>query len=468
MKYRNIILSILGLGLIATSCEDGNKNYTEEFDSVYYYKQNGLNEFDFYSINKGVAQTITVGRGGHSLTGRTIIDLVPFSEEELAAYNKSIDASYKLLDPEYYEMPASVVFDDGVEYKNIDVVFKGNMSELAKTGDYLLPIRLLPQSGSVNKDKNVIYLKPNIIVPSVVMDPTGKNTINMQEGVNETRNFELTYYLDVVNEWNLKLRMEDSEDELQRLVDEYNRTMGVNYALLPIANREYESLVDFPAGESLVTSNVIINNEGLQMDDYLLPVVPKKVIGMPFDVKTDVCYIHVMVNGQLEDITLTKEMISASSTQSGGNIVSVIDGNTKTYWESIWSSNTDPKHDATYGVYIDIDLSKVNKTISRQLHLDYATRDYANAVPYTIVVYAGTSANDLRPIGELTKNKNNLPVAGATWTKDLPNFSLGRTESSYIRISFLESKTGGLTNAGNISSGDQPCVAISELKLSGK
>lgn len=366
-------------------------------------------------------------------------------------------------------MPASVVFDDGVEYKNIDVVFKGNMSELAKAGDYLLPIRLLPQSGTVNEYKNVIYLKPNIIVPSVVMDPIGKNTINMQEGVNETRNFELSYYLDVINEWDFKLRLEDSEEELQRLVDEYNSKMGVSYALLPIANREFESLVDFPAGESLVTSNVAINNEGLEMDDYLLPIVPKKVIDMPFDMKKDICYIHVMVNGELEDITLTKEMISASSTDGSNSISNVIDNNTKSYWQSIWASNTDPKHDATYGVYIDIDLSKINKTISRQLHLDYATRDFANAVPYTIAVYAGTSANDLRRVGELTKNKNSLPVAGAAWTEGLPNFSLGRTKSSYIRISFLESKTGNLTNAGNINpSGDQPCVAISELRLSGK
>lgn len=465
MKYKNIILSLLGLGLMAASCEDGNKNYTEEFDSVYYYKQSGLNEFNFYAINKGVAQTVTIGRGGHGLTGRTVVDLVSFTEEELSEYNNSIDGNYKLLPPEYYEMPSSVVFDDGVEYKNIDVVFKGNMTELAKTGDYLLPIRLIPQSGSVNEDKNVVYLKPNILVPSIVMEPIGKNTINMQEGVSETQNFELTYYLDVANEWNLKLRLEDSEEELKRIVDEYNETMGVNYALLPIANREFESLVDFPAGEALVTSNVTINNNGLLMDDYLLPIVPKKVIGMPFDVKTDICYIHVMVNGVLDDITLTADMITASSTQSGGNIASVIDGNTKSYWESIWASNTDPKHDATYGVYIDINLKT---PISQQLHLDYATRDYANAVPTTIVIYAGTSADDLRPVGELTKNKNNLPIAGATWTENLPNFSLGRTSSTLIRISFLESSKGSLTNEGNISSGDQNCVAISELKLSGK
>ena len=43
------ILFLLGVVVTTLSCEDGNKNYTEEFDSVYYYLKEGVNEFDFYS-----------------------------------------------------------------------------------------------------------------------------------------------------------------------------------------------------------------------------------------------------------------------------------------------------------------------------------------------------------------------------------------------------------------------------------
>ena len=39
---------LLGMMLAATSCEDDNKNYTDEFATVLHYKQEGIIEFDFY------------------------------------------------------------------------------------------------------------------------------------------------------------------------------------------------------------------------------------------------------------------------------------------------------------------------------------------------------------------------------------------------------------------------------------
>lgn len=37
----------------------------------------------------------------------------------------------------------------------------------------MLPIRLEADNGTVNDNKNIIYFKPNIIVPSIITDPTG-------------------------------------------------------------------------------------------------------------------------------------------------------------------------------------------------------------------------------------------------------------------------------------------------------
>ena len=50
----------------------------------------------------------------------------------------------------------------------------------------------------------------------------------------------------------------------------------------------------------------------------------------------------------------------------------MLDNDIKTYYESIWTSNTDPKHDSKYGVYIDIDVSDVTPMIEKQIKIDYS------------------------------------------------------------------------------------------------
>lgn len=67
----------------------------------------------------------------------------------------------------------------------------------------------------------------------------------MEEGKREKQSFELAFYLDVKNEWDLKLRIENNEDELEKAVRQYNETMGVDYLLLPKENRSFESTILF-------------------------------------------------------------------------------------------------------------------------------------------------------------------------------------------------------------------------------
>ena len=86
--------------------------------------------------------------------------------------------------------------------------------------------------------------------------------------------------------------------------------------------------------------------------------------------------------------------------------------------------------------------------IIKQIKIDYSTREYANAVPNQIILYVGTSVDNLRKVGELSATKNNLPKKGGVWTDDseqnvdMPQFSVGRQEISLIRVSFLSSANG--------------------------
>ncbi len=185
----------------------------------------------------------------------------------------------------------------------------------------------------------------------------------------------------------------------------------------------------------------------------------------------------------LSKITLLAGMLTASSTDGSNNIGKVIDDvvSDYSYWQSIWAQNTDPHHDPVYGVYIDVNLGESAPT--KFLSLNYATRGYNNAVPNHIAVYVGETSESLKKIGELQREADNLPTGGAKWIgngdgEDLTKLKvlpLIGESAKLVRIAFLSSYSANsstpsvrdLTDTA-ISSGDQACVAISELKLYGE
>lgn len=79
-------------------------------------------------------------------------------------------------------------------------MFKSAIGTLTEGKDYLLPIRLLTNSGSVNENKNLLCLKPNVLTPSVLLrEPVnGKLDVTMSTEDAETeKTVEVRYYLDL-------------------------------------------------------------------------------------------------------------------------------------------------------------------------------------------------------------------------------------------------------------------------------
>lgn len=476
MKKIHFVFMLLGMVFVSTSCEDDNKNYTDEFAAVLYYKDE-FKEFDFYNVNEDVVLPVTVIKGGHNPEIQTEITLVPFTEEEMTAYNTSTGQSYKLLPPEYYITPATVTIASGERYKIVDVIFKSTIGSLAgKTNDYLLPFHLISSSGRVNEDKSQIYLKPNVMTPFISMEQTGEQEIRMDvTDADEPKSFDINVYLDMVNEWEFSVDIEADEEELQAAVEAYNTHNGVHYGLLPQANRAFVSSLPFTGEENSKTLSVTLNKEGLSIGDYLLPVILKGCEGMPFYVSEDICYIHVMVTETLPEISLKDNAtLSASSTvQWGGEgIENLWDGNTGTHWQSIWTSWGDiptALHDPTYGVYIDISLSGPY-SVTKQVAFEYATRKSdGDAVPNHIVIYAGTSKDDIRIIGELKRAEDQLPITGDTWFKS-KNFSLGGGDDAvtFLRLAILSQYNAKSGSVADLTAENFKSVVISELRLYGK
>lgn len=441
-----------------------------------------VKEFDFYNANQDINTLLTINKEEGEMT------LSAFTEEELSAHNSLYGTNYVSIPADYIVMPTSIDFEEPDLSKDIKIIFKKEVGELDGDKEFVWAVRVYADGFPVSE----VFMKPHIATPVVTMESKEyKHVLILDQGEKKASyNFNLS--LDVINQWEFTVEFEEDETVLKAAVDKYNTDKGTSYTLLPKANRALSSS-EFTQddNEKLVTAT--LSGDGLTLDkDYLYPIIPIGCGNSPFEVKEKITYVHVIMETKVESISdlrnmnLEASMLKASATDGGNNVGNLLAYNN--YWQSIWSPNggqNDPKIDPVYGVYLDIDFSK--KPLSQAFSFNYLPRNWPNAVPNEIVVYAGTCNDDLKKIGELKYEDNQLPFADKTWIgrvsdEDLSKlslYSLKESGATLVRLSFISSrdKTYNNNNVKDIlgydytkwnNSGDYPCVALQQLKIYGK
>lgn len=481
MKKLYFTSLLLGLILAFSSCEDAQKNYTDEFNSVLTYRLAGVRNFDFHNINEDVAYSASICKGGHNISAQPVAYLTPFTLEELKEYNAQYVQNYELLPEAYYTLPKTLAFISEEQYKQVDVIFKSTIgTELDyRNKEYVLPIHLTSDIASIYPEKQLLILRPNVITPKISLEKTGlhKVGISLQEG-DETVTFDIPVSIDLKeNKWAFSANFEQKDTELTNLVSAFNTEHRVNYGLLPASNRTFQPSLSFVAGEQKKTLSVTFNKEDLEMGDYLLPITLNGCSNMPFDVSDKVCYIHVLVTDVLPKISLTKEMLAVNSQETrwgwdiGDGYQNLVDEKLDTKYQSIWCSGlpTGANQHPTYGVYLDI---KLTKSLNKQIAFKYWTHSDNNNVPSHIVIYAGKNESDLVKITEVKKLEDKLPTARKE-SYESAVYSLSGFETSLIRFAIIKNCNGQnnseqpLTKNALIN-GAYPAVSISELELYGK
>lgn len=484
---KQLILTLMGVALLATSCEEEYWMNGEQYDTVMNYKQSGDIIFDYYTVNADVTQTITIGKGGYNTTTTPTVTLVPYTQEELDAYNTSTGQSYKLIPADQYTLPQSVSFTANDMYKKVDFVLKGTFTDIAKKNDsYILPIKLQSNIGMVNQDKDLIYLKPTIQVPSLRTDASELQTCLIASNApNRDIKFTYNWELDIENHWEFKLNFETTQNELQKLVDSYNTSYQANYQLIPASNYTIPSSLAFASGESRKSSTIVINGKELQDGDYLLPVKIKSIENVAFDISSlTTKYIHIHVfqgSAEFKELQLGTDFAGNTdatiwacnqlSYQSVNYLFDNITNNSDDCWHSQWykeANNTQNIHDEKYGIYLDINLKN---PLAKEFQFKYWTRATENnAVPSWLQVYGGASADDLQLIKEFKRVEDNLPTsAQAQYTS--PKLSVEEKPVNFIRIAILESYDGNANKVkGDLRKSDNignQCVAMGEFELYG-
>ena len=355
------------------------------------------------------------------------------------------------------------------------ITLKANIGELDSQIEYVLPIKLTSPHYSVNEKKNELILKPNIITPKVMLESTGKQLPTLMHTKNiyyHTRTFSTKLKLDIPNDgWTFKARFETDQNILHFFVDQYSIEEGKIYKLLPSTAYSLQD-IQFGNTDKEKELNLEINYQnGMTEGDYLLPLILKEIDGMPFEVNTSPCYVHVNVTSDIMKIVIAPANISGNNKQD--DYKNLVDGTSVSngeIWQSLWSfygaANMGPYCDETYGVYVDInnldekitELFKIKMTVQ-------ATNNY----PKNFRIYGkGKRAADWTMLEEII---NAYPDDNTkVWEKEIGC----STEISAIRIALLTSKSGDLTKVkinGELKENDwnyiSPNVGLAEIELSG-
>lgn len=433
-------------------------------------------EFTFYNAGEDMTCKVSVERMEGEVT------LTAFDEDRVT----DLGTEYKLIPSEYIDIPSSVSFEEGEQTTDVNVTFKKEIKDFnLEDGKQYVYGFCINVDGRPSSE---VLIMADIITPVLSMECSDKQIDMSEKEAVTTKSFDFEFKLDVENQWNFDVNLETDEEKLKAAVTEY----GGGYTLLPSNNINFTDM-KFESGKNEITVTATIDRTDLTAEtQYLYPIIPTGCGDKPFEVQDKISYVKVYVAeripgaDELSEITLTEQMLTASTTSvSDGyntSVANLVDGkwgseNWKSYWQSIWVNSATPIYDSNYGVYIDVQL---NESLPQKfISLNYITRDYANAVPNHIAIYAGTNAQDLNLLGELKREGNNLPTQKSKWFFDpnniegLPVFSLKGNSATLIRIAFLSSYNGSgtvdLTNPNyKPGKGDHPCVSIAELKLYGQ
>lgn len=482
MKTKIFILLLLFGGVFGlTSCDKAMEdNFPSEFASVlHFFIQKGESEIDIKLLNIDEAgkYSFSVGKSGNnpSAIAEGVISVI--SKEELDTYNNDHSTNYVILPDKYYKLSATKLsFTEKENNKKVDIEFQTTQmdSELdMESIQYVIPLSLSSQVSSVNEELGILILKPIVTTPMITLELPDYQKISMNVTIPEVTSQTITmpFYIDLnENKWNFSVEIETDEDVLQSIVDEYKVTNPeISYKLLPSANHNLSSVIEFGVGDLMLVRDLTINRENLLEGDYLFPVKLKGCIGQPFEVNDRIVYVHLSLNNELPKIDLNAQMLSAASENLGEGrpLSNILDGNSTTFWQNAWQygNNSERPNDPKYGIWLDIKLDREIDVFT----FAYQTPAGQNemGLPKEFAVYVGNSVNDmtkeLEPIATFTYEKDQLPKGRAEWFRS-SDYRPGR-KFKYIRFAFLKTFEGGDKDLTIKQPGS---VWLSEFEISGR
>lgn len=352
MKNIIRILALTGMvSLCLTGCQKYDHLIPDDFGTILSLKQVGEIKADLYTTGEDGVFDLTILKGGADPASLATAELSVMSAAELEQYAARTGKRYEALPSTAYTIDQPVVaFDGNTGYATRKVTLKTTIIQALLQDNpgksFALPLVLVSQKDSVNAERNVVLLKPSVLVPILGYDESAK-TLDISAGKTE---YELRLSLPFVSPWDFDATMEIDESAIPEgavLIpsSEYEMSGGGKVTF------KKGSRVSEPVKIALKpSSDLLVGNRNV----LPLRLTGTTISGMKLPEKP-----FVLTAEGYNQISLTVDMLSTNAQEpSEGPIKDLIDGDPATYFHSAWSVGVSQPH------YVEIALKEPIKRMA--------------------------------------------------------------------------------------------------------
>ena len=480
MKNKYLFSLLGGCLLMLFSCDNGESDYQnlfpEEYHKILYIKDSGSVDLELPQLSSTPTYdySFVVCKAGSNpaLEANAYIEVM--SQKELdEKYSIPEAVNYKVLPKKTYTLENSELLFASEElhkYCNVSLVpsvIKELMEEGNPTHLWVLPLKLVSDSDSINSDKNILFLKITAVNTPTVRFSEKSKKINLENNLSLSVNVSAEIANVSNNQWDFSCEIAYASDATS-LLDEYNRNNPSSKCVLMPSQNVTLSLnsFDFEQGYSKAVTDLVldIQSDGLVSGtNYFVPI--RLVTCTEEGFVLDDPYFLIVTNpfGNSAKITLNSGQLSSphSEQNNEGKLESLVDNNKETFWHAWYSKYVVSE----IGYYFDIALTAPITDFS----IGYTTRsgDY-HEDPITIYLYGSNVGGDNLSNWTLITTLNNttdaLPTTASTDYKS--GVFSAATSFSYLRFACPESmRNGEIRYPG---SGRDGSLNLAEFRLWGK
>lgn len=396
-------MSLLGLMLGATACEDNLTQYLDEYATAMYIRNSGVQELTCYVTGEDTEYSLSVVKAGNDDKALSDAAISVMDAAQLAIYNSENSSAYKLLPTNCYEIATetSLTFAADDMYKLVGVNFKPakikELQDANEGSEYVLPLALT-STKKVNEEKSVLLVKPNAVSLRLGMEVEQGQVISMPRGRGVV---EIPLKLQIENMWDFTAKVS---------IDAATTTMDASSFTL-----KNDGVVQFTSDGT--DSDGVLEIEVNGFDGLTSGTLGLKIESISNAFEFDPVVYQISCSKQYP---LTPDMLYSNAVEpSEGSLANLLDGDVDTYFHSAWSVSVAGTH------YVMVTLPEP----VTEFAFSYTNRSSnAAAALFDLKVYAGNDAASMPkdPAGYFTwQDANPLP-----WDKPAGVFQSGSIKLS--------------------------------------